>query len=450
MLLTYKWVLAARARPCAARTRLFELIATPNGPLRAPPPRPLQLRCFLFFFLSTGPQRQYNMRIADFVILFFFFSPFQFFSFSSLLILLFFLLGAILRLLILLLLYFKLFFVLQTCIWMINTCMSFWGVSRGGQAFFDPFGVRPNFFGFILFYSSLHISSYSSLLYYILPLLILLFLYLNLLRLVQKSSPLQEKIMKNCQQFFSPFLQPLAQQVFPREELPREPAVAGQVQRQRASAQQSAALPHAGLRQSREDLCPGRIVLLRCQQSGTKPGRDGLLQTIWNGASAGKRTATILIRLGTIPCCPGLSGLDLSRGRLVRLQTIWNGTSAILWRENGIQPFYWGCRQSGTESRQHSGGKTECNHFYQALHCSVLACANIEHINALSCWDLVGSVPECSSRLDRSLFRNVFEGIINYQGTASSFQISPVRDLFDMPFRSSLRSRLPRMDSQLS
>jgi hypothetical protein len=26
----------ARARPCAVRTRLFELIATPNGTLRAP------------------------------------------------------------------------------------------------------------------------------------------------------------------------------------------------------------------------------------------------------------------------------------------------------------------------------------------------------------------------------------------------------------------------------
>ena len=43
-----KWVLAARARPCAARTRLFELIATQNGALRASPPRPSQLRCFLF------------------------------------------------------------------------------------------------------------------------------------------------------------------------------------------------------------------------------------------------------------------------------------------------------------------------------------------------------------------------------------------------------------------
>ncbi len=37
--------MAARARPCAARTRLFGLGITPNGALRAPP-RPSQLRCF--------------------------------------------------------------------------------------------------------------------------------------------------------------------------------------------------------------------------------------------------------------------------------------------------------------------------------------------------------------------------------------------------------------------
>jgi hypothetical protein len=30
--------LAARARPCAARTRHFDLITTPNGALRAHPP----------------------------------------------------------------------------------------------------------------------------------------------------------------------------------------------------------------------------------------------------------------------------------------------------------------------------------------------------------------------------------------------------------------------------
>jgi hypothetical protein len=38
--------LAARARPCASRTRLFEINATPNGALRAPP-RPSHC-CFLF------------------------------------------------------------------------------------------------------------------------------------------------------------------------------------------------------------------------------------------------------------------------------------------------------------------------------------------------------------------------------------------------------------------
>jgi hypothetical protein len=32
------WILAARARPCAAGTRLFGFIATPNRALRAPPP----------------------------------------------------------------------------------------------------------------------------------------------------------------------------------------------------------------------------------------------------------------------------------------------------------------------------------------------------------------------------------------------------------------------------
>jgi hypothetical protein len=40
-------VLAARARPCAARTRLSGPINSTKGALRAPPPRPSQLRCFL-------------------------------------------------------------------------------------------------------------------------------------------------------------------------------------------------------------------------------------------------------------------------------------------------------------------------------------------------------------------------------------------------------------------
>ncbi len=67
----------ARARPCAACTRLFGFINTPNGALRAPPPRPSQLRYFLFdpqkylqsielgpptSSLSTEPQRLWNMR----------------------------------------------------------------------------------------------------------------------------------------------------------------------------------------------------------------------------------------------------------------------------------------------------------------------------------------------------------------------------------------------------
>jgi hypothetical protein len=36
-IILYKWVLAARARPCAARTRLFGLINMLNGALHAPP-----------------------------------------------------------------------------------------------------------------------------------------------------------------------------------------------------------------------------------------------------------------------------------------------------------------------------------------------------------------------------------------------------------------------------
>jgi hypothetical protein len=44
-------------RPCAARTRLFGLIATPNGALRAPPPRPLQLRCFKLNLSNWGRPR---------------------------------------------------------------------------------------------------------------------------------------------------------------------------------------------------------------------------------------------------------------------------------------------------------------------------------------------------------------------------------------------------------
>ncbi len=44
--------MAARARPCAARTRLFGLIATPNRALRAP--HPSQLRCFFYVFTRAA------------------------------------------------------------------------------------------------------------------------------------------------------------------------------------------------------------------------------------------------------------------------------------------------------------------------------------------------------------------------------------------------------------
>jgi hypothetical protein len=55
-------------------------------------------------------------------------------------------------------------------------------------------------------------------------------------------------------------LQPLAEQVFPREELPREPAVAGQVQRQPEPLEQGTELSHASLRQLRENLRNGCLV----------------------------------------------------------------------------------------------------------------------------------------------------------------------------------------------
>ncbi len=85
-----------------------------------------------------------------------FYSPFQF------LLILLFLSLLILRLPFLLLLYFKLFVDLQTCILMIYVHISV--ILRG---FF--IGTKPV------------LSSYSSLLYFVLPLLILLFLYLNCL-----------------------------------------------------------------------------------------------------------------------------------------------------------------------------------------------------------------------------------------------------------------------------
>ncbi len=70
-----------------------------------------------------------------------------------------------------------------------NTYSSFWGVFWGGQAFFDPFGVKVNVFTGGSCYSPLHISSYSSLLnsshssrtIFFLFLHILIFIYLNCL-----------------------------------------------------------------------------------------------------------------------------------------------------------------------------------------------------------------------------------------------------------------------------
>jgi hypothetical protein len=138
-----------------------------------------------------------------------------------------------------------------------------------------------------------------------------------------------------------------------------------------------------------------------CRQSGTEPrrgngllsvannlerslgGKNGLLPTIWNGASVGKRTATILIRLSIIPCWPALTREDLcieggadnlerSLGNIMagkRNATIFSGVTDYLERSLG----------------NILAGKRNCNHSYQAPHCSALACANIEHINALGC-----------------------------------------------------------------
>ncbi len=50
-----KWVLAARARPCAARTRHFDLISNINGALRAPTPIAASLLLFIPQSLPSGP-----------------------------------------------------------------------------------------------------------------------------------------------------------------------------------------------------------------------------------------------------------------------------------------------------------------------------------------------------------------------------------------------------------
>ncbi len=175
-----KWVLAARARPCAARTRLFGLISahrsfaasylTPKSLLNLlnlvahvkgfffpqdhrgyeiwGPPTPcpahrsfadpsgnnlmvkIMYRChhtpyfFLFFFFIV---------FGSFLFSFFtFFSPFLFLLILLFLTLLILLVGAILHLLILLLLYFKLFVIL-----MIYKYTSFWGVFQRPSIFWS-------------------------------------------------------------------------------------------------------------------------------------------------------------------------------------------------------------------------------------------------------------------------------------------------------------------------
>ncbi len=173
-----QWVLAARARPCAARTCLFELIATPNRALRAPLPAH---RSFAVSYLTPknilnlsnlGRPRQgpfsfhrnteanimYRCYHTPYFFLVFVFYCFWIFSiyyslpfllsfsissYSCLLILLFLsllilLVGAILRLPFLLLLYFKLFVDLQTCILMIYVHISviLMGFLKGPSLFY--------------------------------------------------------------------------------------------------------------------------------------------------------------------------------------------------------------------------------------------------------------------------------------------------------------------------
>ncbi len=96
--------------------------------------------------------------------------------------------GAILRLRILVFLYFKLFFVLQTCILRIYTYpYHSEGFFEVAKPFLIPLRSKLMYTSVQPYYSSLHISSYffSYLFlffsFYILPLLILIFFYLNCL-----------------------------------------------------------------------------------------------------------------------------------------------------------------------------------------------------------------------------------------------------------------------------
>ncbi len=114
---------AARPPPPAHRIAALLILLAIIWGQNYVPVRPYGLIFFWFFLFSIV------FGSFLFVILFFFFSPFQFLLFLSLLVLL---VGVILRLLILLLLYFNLFVVLQTSILMIYTYPLLWGVFRGG------------------------------------------------------------------------------------------------------------------------------------------------------------------------------------------------------------------------------------------------------------------------------------------------------------------------------
>ncbi len=134
---------------------------------------------------SPRPDRSSHIALfSSFSSLLFNFFFFFLLLFLSILILL---LGAILHLLILPLLHFELFCITDMHIKDIYISVILRGFSRELSLFWSIWGatIRPIFFCFILFYSSLHISSYSFLLYYILPLLIFPLLIFKLFVVLQ-------------------------------------------------------------------------------------------------------------------------------------------------------------------------------------------------------------------------------------------------------------------------
>jgi hypothetical protein len=207
--------LAARARPCAARTRLFELIATQNRALRAhPSPLPIAAslllsrppkiykiyrtwaahRSFpdpsgniLWSKLCTGATGSflYSSLICSFCYSLLFSSLLLFPSYPSFLILLFLsllilLVGTILRLLILLFLYFKLFVVLRT-----KYIRHSEGFFEGAKPFLIHLGskliytVRPYGTFFTFFVSSFYCFIFSSCYSLLILLFISLFLFFS-------------------------------------------------------------------------------------------------------------------------------------------------------------------------------------------------------------------------------------------------------------------------------